>query len=77
MMETPAVRANRINGKRPGVIPLRLQTQLKSLPPGQYVCQVNVIDQLGHKFAFPRSSIVVMANETPAAAAAQPAPGSS
>ena len=60
VFETPAVRANRINAKRPGVLPLRLQTLLKSLPAGQYVCQVNVIDQLGHKFAFPRSSIVIM-----------------
>jgi VWFA-related protein len=63
VFETPAVRANRVNAKRPGVLPLRLQTLLKSLPAGQYVCQVNVIDQLGHKFAFPRSSIVIMADE--------------
>jgi len=62
VMETPAVRVNRLNAKRPGVVPLRLQTPLKSLPAGQYVCQVNVIDQLGHKFAFPRSSIVVLAD---------------
>jgi VWFA-related protein len=60
VFETPAVRANRLNAKRPGVLPLRLQTLLKSLPAGQYVCQVNVIDQLGHKFAFPRSSIVIL-----------------
>ncbi len=69
VMETPAVRANRINPKRQGVVPLRLQTLLKSLPPGQYICQVNVIDQLGHKFAFPRSSIAVLADEKPAAPA--------
>ena len=62
VMETPAVRVNRINAKRQGVVPLRLQTLLKSLPAGEYVCQVNVIDQLGHKFAFPRSSIVVLAD---------------
>ena len=62
VMETPAVRVNRINAKRQGVMPLRLQTLLKSLPAGEYVCQVNVIDQLGHKFAFPRSSIVVLAD---------------
>ena len=61
VMETPPVRANRMNSKRQGVVPLRLQTPLKSLPAGQYVCQVNVIDQLGHKFAFPRSSIVMLA----------------
>jgi len=62
VMETPAVRVNRLNAKRPGVVPLRVQTPLKSLPAGQYVCQVNVIDQLGHKFAFPRSSIMVLAD---------------
>jgi VWFA-related protein len=60
VLETPAVRVNRLNAKRPGVVPLRLQTLLKSLPAGQYVCQVNVIDQLGHKFAFPRNSIAIM-----------------
>jgi VWFA-related protein len=63
VMETPAVRVNRLNTKRQGVVPLKLQTLLKNLPAGQYVCQVNVIDQLGHKFAFPRSSIVVLADE--------------
>jgi hypothetical protein len=72
VMETPAVRANRMNAKRQGVVPLRLQTQLKSLAAGQYVCQVNVIDQLGHKFAFPRSSIVVLADEADAKPAAPP-----
>jgi hypothetical protein len=45
------------------VVPLRLQTLLKSLPAGQYICQVNVIDQLGHKFAFPRSSIALLADQ--------------
>ena len=70
VLETPAVRVNRINAKRQGVVPLRLQTLLKSLPAGQYVCQVNVIDQLGHKFAFPRSSIVVLADEADAKPAA-------
>jgi len=70
VLETPAVRANRTNPKRQGVLPLRLQTLLKSLPAGQYVCQINVIDQLGHKFAFPRSSIVVLADEAPAKPAA-------
>jgi hypothetical protein len=73
-METPAVRANRMNAKRQGVVPLRLQTQLKGLAAGQYVCQVNVIDQLGHKFAFPRSSIVVLADEADAKPAAPAGP---
>jgi VWFA-related protein len=74
VMETPAVRVNRLNAKRPGVVPLRVQTLLKSLPAGQYVCQINVIDQLGHKFAFPRSSIVVMADEADSKPAAPAEP---
>jgi VWFA-related protein len=74
VMETPAVRANRMNAKRQGVVPLRLQTQLKGLAAGQYVCQVNVIDQLGHKFAFPRSSIVVLADQADAKPAAPAVP---
>jgi VWFA-related protein len=72
VMETPPVRAMRLNSKRPGVVPLRLQTALKNLPAGQYVCQVNVIDQLGHKFAFPRSSIVVLTDEAQAKPAGTP-----
>jgi len=64
VLETPAVRAGRMNPKRPGVVPLRLQTQLKDLPAGKYVCQVNVIDQLGRKFAFPRSSIALLEGGT-------------
>ena len=71
VMETQPVRVNRINPKRPGVVSLRLQTPLKNLPAGQYVCQVNVIDQLGHKFAFPRNSIAVMADAPPAQNAAR------
>ena len=63
VLETPPVRVNRVNAKRQGVVPLRLQTLLKSLPAGQYICQVNVIDQLGHKFAFPRSSIALLADQ--------------
>ena len=62
VMETPPVRVNRVNAKRQ-VVPLRLQTLLKGLTPGEYVCQVNVIDQMGHKFAFPRRSIVVLPDE--------------
>jgi hypothetical protein len=79
VLETPAVRVNRVPAKRQGVVPLRLQTLLKSLPAGQYTCQVNVIDQLGHKFAFPRSSIVVLggASAVPAAASQSASSGRS
>ena len=70
VLETPAIRVNRLNPKRPGVAPLRLQTLLNGLPAGRYECQVNVIDQAGHKFAFPRNEIVILAAEPDAKPAA-------
>lgn len=60
VLETPAVRANRFNPKGDNVLPVRLQASLKDLKPGQYTCQVNVIDELGRKFAFPRTAIAVL-----------------
>jgi hypothetical protein len=60
VLETQPVRVNRADAKRQNVLPLRLQTPLKDLKPGKYVCQVNVIDELGHKFAFPRTAVVLL-----------------
>jgi VWFA-related protein len=71
VLETPAVRVNRPDAKRPGTLPLSLNAQTSGLKPGDYICQVNVIDELGHKFAFPRTSLVILpagnrpANVTP------------
>jgi len=61
VLETQAVRVNRPDAKRETVIPLRLQASLKDQKPGKYMCQVNVIDELGHKFAFPRMPVVLLA----------------
>ncbi|HET9319892.1 MAG TPA: VWA domain-containing protein, partial [Bryobacteraceae bacterium] len=65
VLETEPVRVNRPDAKRPNTVPLSLQAALKDLPPGKYVCQVNVIDELGHKFVFSRTQVVLL----PAAAA--------
>jgi VWFA-related protein len=61
IMETAPVRVNRADPKRPAVVPLHMQAPLKELKPGQYICQVNVIDELGRKFAFPRAPVVLLA----------------
>jgi VWFA-related protein len=61
VLETQAVRVNRPDAKRENVIPLRLQASLKDQKPGKYMCQVNVIDELGRKFAFPRMPVVLLA----------------
>ena len=50
---------------RPGVAPFAFQIPLAKLPPGQYISQVNVIDETGRKFAFPRNEIVLLARTIP------------
>ena len=60
VLETQAIRANRMNQSRPDVVPLNLQIPVSQLKPGRYTCQVNVIDELGRKFAFPRTALVVL-----------------
>jgi VWFA-related protein len=45
---------------RPGVLPLQFQVPLAKLNAGSYTAQVNVVDELGRKFAFPRGTLVVL-----------------
>ncbi len=68
VLETTPVRVNRPDAKRANTIPLHLEASLKDVKPGKYVCQVNLIDELGRKFAFPRVPVVLL----PAAAAPHP-----
>jgi hypothetical protein len=46
-------------------VPIQLQIPLKDLPPGAYSTQINVIDEVGRKFAFQRASLVVLADTPP------------
>ena len=41
-------------------VPLRLSVPLDSVPPGQYDCQVTVLDPTSDKAAFWRAPIVVV-----------------
>ncbi len=61
IFESPPVRANRLNEKRPNTVPVWLQFPVSRIQPGKYECQVNLIDEFGRKFAFPRSSLAVLA----------------
>ncbi len=54
------VRLTKLGTTRPGVAPFSFQIPLAKLQPGQYVSQVNVIDEQGRKFAFPRNSLVLL-----------------
>jgi VWFA-related protein len=44
---------------RPEAVAVKIQVPLKDLAPGRYTCQINVIDEVGRKFAFPRAPMVV------------------
>jgi len=45
---------------RGNVVAMHFQIPLASLAPGPYTCQVNVVDELGKKFAFRRSPMVLL-----------------
>ena len=58
--EVGPVDATHLAATRPGAVPVQIQVPLKDLAPGRYICQIDVIDQLGRKFAFPRMPLVVL-----------------
>jgi hypothetical protein len=57
--EAGPLEATELGATRPNAVPVQLQVPLKGLAPGRYTCQLNVIDELGRKFAFPRQALAV------------------
>jgi hypothetical protein len=72
--ETPLVEAKAINIPERGAVAFQFDVPLTQLKPGTYVCQVNVIDDAGGSFSFPRMAIRLQPGAVPAVA---PAVGSS
>ncbi|MDQ2950453.1 MAG: VWA domain-containing protein [Acidobacteriota bacterium] len=60
VFETKPVRANRLTTNRIGTLPVRVTMPVSDIKAGKYDCQLNVIDEFGHKFAFPRMPIAVL-----------------
>jgi hypothetical protein len=69
--ETPLVEAKAINSPDRGAVSFQFDVPLAPLKPGDYICQVNVIDDAGGSFSFPRLALRVA---TAPAAAPAPAP---
>jgi hypothetical protein len=69
MFESQPVRLDSFIPQRGQTLPVKFQAPLAQLPSGRYTCQINLIDENGHKFGFQRAEIVVL----PAASAAAPA----
>jgi VWFA-related protein len=60
--------------KRGQTLPVKFQVPLSKLPTGVYTCQINLIDENGHKFGFQRAEIKVLpAQQNAAVAAPKPA----
>jgi hypothetical protein len=57
--EVGPIDATQLAPTRPEAVPVQIQIPLKDLTRGEYVCQINVVDQVGRKFAFPRAPIIV------------------
>jgi VWFA-related protein len=74
--ETPVVQARAINIEGRDAVAIELDVPLAGLKPGQYLCQLNVIDDAGGSFAFPRFAMLVR-EPTTAAPATQPVTGAS
>jgi hypothetical protein len=68
--ETPLVTADAINDPERGGVAFQFDVPLAGLKPGIYICQVNVIDDAGGSFSFPRLALRIHA-----AAVAQPISG--
>jgi VWFA-related protein len=68
--ETPMVEADAINAPERGAVAFQFDVPLTQLKPGTYVCQVNVIDDAGGSFSFPRMALMIRAAAPVAAAPA-------
>ncbi|MBN9615955.1 MAG: VWA domain-containing protein [Acidobacteriales bacterium] len=75
--ETPLVVADAINIPDRDAVGFQFDVPLTQLKPGTYICQVNVIDDAGGSFSFPRLALMVrpptpaLATTAATAAAAQ------
>jgi VWFA-related protein len=66
--ETPTVETDELNAPDRHAVAFQLQVPLNKLHPGLYTCQINVIDDAGGTFTFPRLALFVRENKTAVAA---------
>jgi hypothetical protein len=66
VFETSKVQATEVNAPTRNAIAFEFDVPLVDLKPGLYTCQVNVVDDVGGAFSFPRTAVLI--RETPQAA---------
>src|SRR5437660_8562787 len=57
--ETPLIEARQLNAPERKAAVFQIDVPLNQLKPGLYTCQINVIDDAGGTFSFPRLPILV------------------
>jgi VWFA-related protein len=57
--EIEPLAATQLASTRPDAVPVQFQVPLQGLAPGRYLCQINAVDEVGRKFAFPRAPLVI------------------
>ncbi|MBS1801423.1 MAG: VWA domain-containing protein [Acidobacteria bacterium] len=73
--ETPLVEADTVNVPDREAVAFQFDVPLAQLKPGTYVCQVNVIDDAGGSFSFPRLALRIQAPATAAPSSTKTAAG--
>jgi VWFA-related protein len=69
VFETPVVQATAINVQGRDAVAVELDVPLDNLKPGSYIGQLNVVDDAGGSFAFPRFAVLVREAQTAATGA--------
>ncbi len=70
MFESETVHLDSFIPLRGQTLPVQFQVPLAKLPTGIYTCQINLIDEVGHKFGFQRAEIKVYPGQATATKAA-------
>ncbi len=70
MFESQPVYLDSFLPQRGQTLPVRFQVPLSQLPTGVYECQINLIDENGHKFGIQRKEIKILPAQNAAAPAA-------
>ena len=74
VFETPVVQATALNAAGRDAVAVQLDVPLDKLKPGTYIGQLNVVDDAGGSFAFPRFAVLVREDQPAAPAPATTAP---
>ncbi len=73
VFESQQVQATELTNAATGDLAFQFDLPLTELKPGPYICQINVVDDAGGTFSFPRTALLIKAATAPTAT---PAPAS-